>query len=82
MKETTMTIYLWAIIAIVLIVAILSGCSSRPVVAPSTAAVQSHIETARSAVATAQTANTKARTNVERIDAKTMVIDRYWDTAK
>jgi F0F1-type ATP synthase membrane subunit b/b' len=63
----------------------LSGCATRTVLAPSTAPVQSKIDRAQSSVSEAQRANSDAlrsnaaaKTKAQRIEDKTIVIDRYW----
>jgi hypothetical protein len=62
-----------------------SGCATRTVLAPSTAATQSQIDRAQSNVSEAQHANgdalisnAAAKSKAQRIEDKVMVIDRYW----
>jgi PBP1b-binding outer membrane lipoprotein LpoB len=74
------------IVALVFVIAFaLSGCATRTILAPSTAATQSQIDRAQSNVSAAQRANSDAlgsnaaaKTKAQRIEDKVQVIDRYW----
>jgi hypothetical protein len=65
----------WIVVAIVVSGA---SCAHGPVTAPSTAAVQGSITGAKRYNDIATVHNANATTRVERIEAKTAVIEKYW----
>jgi len=64
--------------ALVAAAILLAACSSQPVTAPSTAAVQGAITGAGRYNDQAIVHNANAMTRVQRIDAKAAVIEKYW----
>lgn len=62
-----------------LLAVVLTGCVTHAhVKAPSNAKVQGNINTAQTANVEAQGYNAKAKTKSQRIEDKTVVIEKYW----
>ena len=70
--------FLFGLGYVVLILILFYGCAQGPVSAPTTAGVQGSISNAKRYNDVAVTSNAQAQTNVQRIDAKAKVLEKYW----